>query len=147
MTFSIVRAAVGCVLLGVVAGCASGNASREPKATGTTVTSAEIERNAGEPIEKTLQDKVPGLIVTRTPDGGIALQIRGGSSVMGSNAPLYVVDGSPMQPGPGGALTGINPHDIETIKVLKDPADTGIYGMRGTNGVIEITTKRPGRRP
>lgn len=146
MTFSIPRAAVVCVLLGIVAGCASGNASREPKAKGT-VTSTEIERNSGEPIEKTLQDKVPGLIVTRTPDGGIALQIRGGSSVMGSNAPLYVVDGSPMQPGPGGALTGINPHDIETIRVLKDPAETGIYGMRGTNGVIEITTKRPGRRP
>jgi TonB-dependent SusC/RagA subfamily outer membrane receptor len=146
MTSSLVRATVVCVFLGVAAGCASSNTKREPRAKGT-VTAAEIERNSGESIEKTLQDKVPGLIVTRTADGGIALQIRGGSSIMGSNAPLYVVDGSPMQPGPGGALTGINPHDIETIKVLKDPADTGIYGMRGTNGVIEITTKRPGRRP
>ena len=45
------------------------------------------------------------------------------------------------------ALIVINPHDIESIKVLKDPADTGIYGMRGANGVILITTKRPGKRP
>jgi len=52
-----------------------------------------------------------------------------------------------VQPGPGGALIVINPHDIESIKVLKDPADTGIYGMRGANGVILITTKRPGKRP
>lgn len=64
-----------------------------------------------------------------------------------SNAPVYVVDDVPVQPGPGGALIVINPHDIESIKVLKDPADTGIYGMRGANGVILITTKRPGKRP
>jgi len=64
-----------------------------------------------------------------------------------SNAPVYVVDDVPVQPGPGGALIVINPHDIESIKVLKDPADTGIYGMRGANGVILITTKRPGKHP
>jgi len=58
---------------------------------------------------------------------------------------VYVVDDVPVQPGPGGALIVINPHDIESIKVLKDPAETGIYGMRGANGVILITTKRPGK--
>ena len=110
------------------------------------VTAEDIERNPSEPIEKILQAKVPGLLVTRAPNGGIALQIRGVSSFSSSNAPLYVIDDVPVEPGPGGTLPDINPYDIESIKVLKDPAETGIYGMRGANGVIVITTKRPLRR-
>jgi TonB-dependent starch-binding outer membrane protein SusC len=136
-----------CILLGFAAGCASGGKAHKPDPK-ATVTSKDIDRSSSsEPIEKLLQDKVPGLLVTRTPDGGIALQIRGTSSLTGNNAPLYVIDGVPVQAGPGGALVGVNPHDIDTIKVLKDPADTGIYGMRGGNGVIVITTKKPGQRP
>ena len=110
------------------------------------VTSEDIERNPSEPIEKVLQAKVPGLVVSRTTDGGIAVQIRGASSFYSGSEPLYVIDDVPIQPGPGGALTGVNPHDIESIKVLKNPADTGIYGMRGANGVIVITMKKPGKR-
>jgi TonB-dependent SusC/RagA subfamily outer membrane receptor len=52
----------------------------------------------------------------------------------------------PITPGPGGALNGINPYDIESIRVLKNPADIAIYGMRGANGVIVITMKKPGKR-
>src|SRR5438309_92172 len=85
------------------------------------------------------------LAVSRTADGGIAVRIRGAASFNASAQPLYVVDGIPMQPGPNGSLTGINPYDIESIQVLKDAADTAIYGMRGANGVIVIKTKRPGR--
>jgi TonB-dependent SusC/RagA subfamily outer membrane receptor len=59
---------------------------------------------------------------------------------------LYVVDGVPIQPGPGGSLVGIDPYDIESIEVLKDPADTALYGMRGANGVIVVKTKRALRR-
>lgn len=125
--------------------CGTGRARLEEPRAKSTVTGKELE-DSGEPIEKTLQAKVPGLLVTRTPDGGIALQIRGASSLTGNDAPLYVIDDVPMAPGPGGALVGVNPHDIETIKVLKDPADTGIYGMRGANGVILITTKKPGKK-
>jgi len=87
--------------------------------------------------------RFPGVDVRRTADGGIAVRIRGATSIRGSNEPLYVVDGIPIQPGPNGSLTGINPHDIATIQVLKDPAETAMYGMRGANGVIVITTKRP----
>jgi TonB-dependent SusC/RagA subfamily outer membrane receptor len=68
-------------------------------------------------------------------------------SALGDNRPLYVIDEVPMQAGPGGALVGVNPHDIDTIQVLKNPADTGRYGIRGANGVILITTKRPGKKP
>ena len=133
------------MLIGFAAGCASGNTRREP-APGQTVTANDIQEQTGEPIEKVLQDKVPGVLITRTSDGGIAVQIRGASSFYGSNQPLYVIDDMPIQPGPGGALTGVNPYDIESIQVLKNPADTGVYGMRGANGVIVIKTKKPGKR-
>lgn len=112
---------------------------------GATVTAEDIQRTPNVPIEKLLMSRVPGIWVTRTPDGGIAIRIRGATSVHGSNEPLYVIDGIPIQPGPNGALTGINPYDIDTIDVLKDAASTAEYGVRGANGVIVIKMKRPGQ--
>ena len=148
MSPALLRATlVVCVSIGVAAGCASsakkGDSSPSPS---HTVTRDDLDQRPGQPIEKVLQDKVPGLLVTRTPDGGIALQLRGPSSLNGSGEPLYVIDGQTMQPGSGGALIGINPYDIDSIKVLKDPAETSVYGVGGGNGVILITTKRPGKR-
>ena len=110
------------------------------------VTAEDIERSPGTPIEQIIEAKIPGVQVTRTNSGAIAIRIRGTSSIYSSTDPLYVIDGTPFVAGPGGALTGVNPYDIESIRVLKDPADTGIYGVRGANGVIVITTKRPGGR-
>ena len=136
------------VVIGVATGCASGGrSSRTQPAAQPMVTSEDIDRNQGMPIEQVLQAKVPGLIVSRTNDGGIAVQIRGPNSFYSGGEPLYVIDDIPMKPGPGGALTGVNPYDIATIKVLKDPADTGIYGIRGANGVIVVTTKKPFKSP
>ncbi|PYO66047.1 MAG: hypothetical protein DMD69_15420 [Gemmatimonadetes bacterium] len=130
----------------VVAGCSHASGTRQTSPPGPqTVTSEDIERNPGQPIERVLQGRFAGVEVSRTPDGGIAVRIRGAASFNASTQPLYVVDGVPMQPGPNGSLTGINPYDIESIQVLKDAADTAIYGMRGANGVIVIKTKRPGR--
>lgn len=115
-----------------------------PKAARTSgVTAEDLERAPNIPIEQLLQSKVPGIVVSRTEDGSIAIRIRGTSSFTGSNEPLYVVDGMPIQAGPNGGLTGINPYDIASIKVLKDPAETTMYGVRGANGVIIIKTKRP----
>ena len=133
------RAVLSLGLLVVVsAGCASGRkqAPRDPAA----VTSQEIERQGAtdEPLEKVLQGRVAGVTVTRAPDGGIAVRMRGA----GSGPPLYIIDGMPVQPGPSGSLTGINPSDIESIKVLKDATETAMYGSRGANGVIVIKTKR-----
>ena len=145
MTYHLPRTTLSVsMLLGLAAGCAPGRAQHEQPVANPTVTAADIERNGGDPI-KTLQSKATGAIVTATNDGGIAIQIRGSSSFYSGNEPLYVIDDVPMTPGPGGALTGVNPHDIESIKVLKNPEDTGIYGVRGANGVIVITTKRPGK--
>jgi TonB-dependent SusC/RagA subfamily outer membrane receptor len=146
MTSSLPHAALSVwVVIQLAAGCASGNTSREPPGR-PMVTAEDIEKNPSEPIEKLLEAKIPGILVTRTANGGIAIQIRGASSFYSSNAPLYVIDDVPVEAGPGGAMPALNPHDIESIKVLKDPAETGIYGMRGANGVIVITTKKPGNR-
>jgi TonB-dependent starch-binding outer membrane protein SusC len=127
------------VLVHGVLGCAppSGRSQPEPS---PAVTSDEL-RNANVPVEVLLQRKVPGLVVTRTSGGEIALQIRGATSYVGGNAdPLYILNGAPFRPGAGGALTGINPEDIDTVRVLKGP-DAAIYGMEGANGVIIVTTK------
>jgi len=131
------------VLLGLAAACATGSTRSDPAAT-PALTADDLERNTAEPIERALQAKEPGILVSNTPDG-IIVQIRGPGSFYSGGAPLYVIDEVPMQAGPGGVLSGINPHDIESIKVLKNPADIGIYGVRGANGVIVITTKRPGK--
>ncbi|MFD2146981.1 TonB-dependent receptor plug domain-containing protein [Mucilaginibacter antarcticus] len=70
---------------------------------------------------------------------GLAVRIRGTGSITQSNSPLYVVDGYPME---SGAFQLINPADIESLQVLKDASSTAIYGSRGANGVVIITTKK-----
>lgn len=107
------------------------------------LTSGPIEVRPQEPIASLLQGRTPGVDVVLNHDGSISVRIRGASSFYASGEPLYVVDGSPFTPGPGGSLTGINPHDIESIEVLKSPPETTLYGVRGGNGVILVTTKRP----
>lgn len=109
----------------------------------STVTAEDIRRQPGESVEQILAGRVAGVWVTQSPDGGIAVLIRGATSVEGSTAPLYVIDGVPIQPGPYGQLTGISPYEIESIRVLKDAATTTMYGSRGANGVILVTLKRP----
>jgi TonB-dependent SusC/RagA subfamily outer membrane receptor len=149
MTISSMRALTcgGLMLAGLLAGCASRNGERGPARPagpppGQELTAEDIERfgNASEPIERVLAARFPGVTIVQSARGGIAVRIRGISSFMASNEPLFVVDGSPMQPGPGGSLA-LNAYDIASIRVLKDPSQTGIYGMRGANGVIVITTK------
>ncbi len=132
-----------------IVGCAhSGgkSAASAPAPQGSTVTSDDIHPAPNEPIEKVLQGRISGVTVSQSTDGGISVQIRGQSAILGGAQPLYVLDGVAIQPGPGGSLSGISPYDIESIKVLKDPADLTMYGSRGANGVIVIKTKRA-RRP
>jgi len=136
---------LGCgILLGSLSGCAFGNgAAFTPESDpqlGTILTPGERDVSADDPMS-TLATHVSGVIVSGTPDGGIAVRIRGPTSIMASTAPLYVIDGLPIEAGPGGALMGINPHDIASIQVLKDAASTAFYGVRGANGVILIKTK------
>lgn len=144
---------LSCALyVGLLSGCASSSTARpgesdrpaplpNPPLAGTTITGDDLDRAGNDAIEKTLAAKVPGALITRTADGGIAIQIRGQTSLTANTQPLYVIDGLPIQPGPGGALVGINPHDIASIEVLKDAASLSFYGLRGANGVIVIKTK------
>lgn len=138
------------LLAGLISGCASGNATLpdpnagvpSSSAGGTIVTSDDLDRTPVESIERALAARVPGLYISHTADGSIAIRIRGNSSITGSNEPLYVIDGTPVNAGPGGSLSGINPKDIASIEVLKDAVSTSFYGVRGANGVILIKTKR-----
>ncbi|MBK7175073.1 MAG: TonB-dependent receptor [Bacteroidales bacterium] len=105
-------------------------------------------------FDQGIQGKVSGVQVTQLsaqPGGALSLRIRGGNSIMAGNEPLYVIDGvliesqvdfswigSPSQNG----LSSFNPNDIESIEILKDASATSIYGARGANGVVLITTKK-----
>lgn len=91
-------------------------------------------------LDQVLQGRATGVQVTNSagsPGGGVRIRIRGSNSINGSNDPLYVVDGFV-----GAEFFAINPDDIESIQVLKDAAATAIYGSRGANGVILVTTKK-----
>lgn len=110
----------------------------------SSVSGAEIDQRPVRRVEDLLVGRVAGVQVYEAPGGYLAVRIRGTSSFHGSNEPLYVVDGMPLSPGPGGALIGINPRDVKSIEVLKDAAATAIYGSRGANGVVVVTTKRGG---
>jgi TonB-dependent SusC/RagA subfamily outer membrane receptor len=135
------------ILAFAIAGCASGggtstaSTASAPAAQGTTVTSDNIHPAPNEPIEKVLQGRISGVVVGTAPDGGLSVQIRG-QHYREQDAPLYVLDGMAITPGPNGSLTGLSAYDIESIKVLKDPADLAMYGSRAANGVILIKTKR-----
>jgi len=148
MNSSFSRFLAVAVIVAFVGGCGSSRRSIDnppPPAKGADVTAEDIERAPGQSLEEILKGRVAGVTVTQG-EGGIAVRIRGQTSIYGNNEPLYVLDGVPITPGPGGSLTGISPYDIESIKVLKDPAETALYGMRGANGVIVITTKRAMKR-
>jgi TonB-dependent SusC/RagA subfamily outer membrane receptor len=107
------------------------------------VTARDIEQQPGKSIEEILAGRIAGVQVGRKSQGAMTVRIRGASNLTGDQEPLYVIDGVPITPGAGGSLAGINPYDIESIKVLKDAVATSEYGSRGANGVIVIKMKKP----
>lgn len=100
-------------------------------------------------VAQGLQARVAGVQITQNsgaPGGNISVRVRGTNSINGTSEPLYVIDGIQVSNGGGindvSPLSTINPNDIESIEVLKDASATAIYGARGSNGVVLITTKR-----
>jgi TonB-linked SusC/RagA family outer membrane protein len=95
-----------------------------------------------------LQGKAPGVQVVSNsgaPGAGVSVRVRGSNSIAANSEPLYVVDGLPVTQGSAGTgnpLSAIDPSDIASMEILKDASQTAIYGARGANGVILITTKR-----
>jgi len=110
-----------------------------------TVRAEDVDREFTS-IEDLLQG-LAGVTVRRLPDGGISLRIRGSSSLSGGGEPLYVINGVPIHAAPGQALMGVSARDITRIDVLKDAGATAIYGSRGANGVVLISTVREGLNP
>ncbi len=89
-----------------------------------------------------MEGRLPGVTVRRLGNGDVSIRVRGASSFMGGGEPLFVIDGRPVMTPASSALMAISPRDIVRIDVLKDAGATAIYGSRGANGVIVITTRR-----
>ena len=114
----------------------------------------QLEKNRGSSLENLLQGQVAGVVINESsePGGGVGISIRGTNSILGGTQPLYVLDGIPISPisdaegnnssgNSQSSMSFINPNDIEKIEILKDAAATAIYGARGANGVVLITSK------
>ena len=99
----------------------------------------------GKTMDQLFVGKFAGVDVMPAANGGLSIRIRGAGTFYGSNEPLYEIDGVPQPQGNGG-IFNISPHEIEKIEVLKNAADIGVYGVRGANGVVRITTSRPGKK-
>jgi len=119
----------------------------------SSIKSEDIKRSPVTSFDQAIQGKAAGVQVTQAssaPGGRVVIRVRGGNSLSSSNEPLYVVDGFPISAGSsaGGNGTAQNPlatlntADIASIEILKDASATAIYGARGANGVVLITTKR-----
>ncbi len=125
--------------------------SKKEDLTGSTVvvTSKDFGKGNITTPEQLVSGKVSGIQITSNdgaPGSGSSIRIRGGTSINASNDPLIVIDGVPLDngtiSGAGNPLSLINPQDIESFVILKDASAAAIYGSRGANGVILITTKR-----
>ena len=121
---------------------AFGTATKESfTGSATVVNSSDISKVQSSDVTRALEGMVAGVQMTTTsgtPGSTPSIVIRGHSSINAGNAPLYVVDGVPYD----GDINNINPSDIESMTVLKDAASNALYGARGANGVIMITTKK-----
>jgi TonB-linked SusC/RagA family outer membrane protein len=152
----------------VITGQATGVENRNLANAVSTVSAAELTRAPTPTIESALQGKIPGATISSNsgaPGGGLQVNLRGVSTIIGDLEPLYVVDGIVVsdvaipnganavtqaqaggnprnQDNPVNRIADINPEDIERIEVLKGGSAAAIYGSKATNGVIFITTKR-----
>jgi TonB-dependent SusC/RagA subfamily outer membrane receptor len=138
-----VRALVVLALVGV-AGCQRGAAPESPRPTAPrpvdAIAGERLQRVEVRRVEELLQGRFAGVRVTPMANGEFSVRIRGASSFYGSTEPLFVVDGMPVEKA---TLLGIHPTEVERIEVIKD-GQAAQYGVRGANGVILITTRRPG---
>lgn len=117
-----------------------------------SVSSSDINNIPIASMQGALTGKAAGVQITQINgkvEGGVKMRIRGVSSISSSQEPLYVIDGMPLinddesvSQAPINPLISLNPNDIESIQILKDASSAAIYGARGTNGVVLITTKQ-----
>ena len=143
-------------VLSAVVSVGYGTASRQDVSSAiASVDSSTFANTPVASVDNALQGRIPGVQVMQNsgePGSGISMRVRGPASLNAGNQPLYVVDGVPMIQGSLSqialsgqdvtAISGLNPDEIASIDVLKDAAAAAIYGSRGSNGVVIITTKR-----
>jgi len=111
----------------------------------SSVSTAELSKVPVSDIGQALTGRLAGVLVTQAegePGASVSIRVRGGISITQSNEPLYIIDGFPSEDG----MSTLDPADIETIDVMKDASATAIYGARGANGVVVITTKQGGKK-
>ena len=125
--------------------------TKKKDATGsvTLVTAKDFNKGAIVSVDQLLAGKAAGVRITSDggqPDSAPNIRIRGGASLNASNNPLIIIDGVPIgdnnPAGVNNPLTLVNPNDVESFSILKDASATAIYGVRASNGVIIITTKK-----
>lgn len=106
-----------------------------------SVKSEDLMQTPTSDVSQALAGRVAGVQITQSegePGASVSIRVRGGISITQSNEPLYVIDGFPSEDG----MNSLDPAEIETIDILKDASSTAIYGARGANGVVVITTKK-----
>jgi len=128
------------IVTALILGCSHAENAAPPPSP-STAASDEIAQQQVMSLEQMLAGRIAGVTVVRGARGGISVRLQGPTSFYLSSEPLFVVDDVPVEAGPGGTLTWLNPQDIASIAVLRDPASTAIFGVRGANGVIVIKTK------
>ena len=145
--------------LAVLSGCAGGQASArrvpsapEPEGSRTsgvtTVSGEDMKRVGVQRIEEYLNGRVPGLQVIRNESGQMSIRIRGSASLgLSEEEPLVIVDGIPTPQGMNTeVLRMLDPREVHRVQVLKDASATAMYGSRGANGVLVISTRSATRR-
>lgn len=118
------------------------NTMKRKDLTGSVVSvdTKEIAKVPANNLAQAIAGRVSGVLVNQSegePGAAISIRVRGGMSITGDNEPLYIIDGFPSEQG----LDGLDPGSIESIDILKDASSTAIYGARGANGVVVVTTK------
>ena len=109
----------------------------------SSVSGDVAQRSSPTSMADMLDGRFPGVEVRRLASGGMSVRIRGVHTFRGDAEPLFVVDGIPQHARSNGVLNDIDPRHVQSIEVLKDAGSTAVYGARGANGVILISTKRP----
>ena len=115
---------------------------RDVNAAVSSATGEKMRTNSPRTVVDMLVGRFPGVEVRALPNGSASIRIRGSRSFKATDEPLIVVDGIPQHVG-AQALMDMNPQDVQSIEVLKDAAASSVFGSRGANGVILISTRRP----
>jgi len=139
----VVQILAACAQNTAVAGAGAASAPVAPR-TANTIDSTVIANAGDRPLAEIIASRIPGVRLARAADGSLVLHVRGESSFLNSSGPLYVIDGVQIEPDQQFNLASINPHDIASVEIVKDPSMLSMYGVRGANGVVIIRSKRPG---